>query len=58
MKINKPNQKHYPTKTLITVDLIEYYLLDNYPHLYKLTTRKEIKEWVETYRKIKENELQ
>ena len=30
-------------------DIIEGYLLDNYPHLYNTTTRREIRLWVEKY---------
>ena len=37
------------TEKLICTDIIEYYLLDNYPHLYNTTTRTDIKLWVEKY---------
>lgn len=30
-------------------DLIENYLLDNYPHIYSTTKRSEIKEWAIRY---------
>ena len=34
---------------MIWTDVIEGYLLDNYPHLYNTTTRREIRLWVEKY---------
>ena len=34
---------------MICTDVIEGYLLDNYPHLYNTTTRSEIRLWVEKY---------
>tara|TARA_B100001758_G_C18272310_1_gene537026 strand:- start:676 stop:840 length:165 start_codon:yes stop_codon:yes gene_type:complete len=37
------------TETIICTDLIEAYLLDNYPHIFNITTRSEIKEWVNKY---------
>jgi hypothetical protein len=37
------------TEKLICTDLIENFLLDNYPHLYNTTTRSGIKIWVEKY---------
>jgi|TARA_Y100000296_G_scaffold73266_1_gene90567 hypothetical protein len=33
-------------------DLIESYLMENYPHIYRTTTRRGIKKWVE----LNENE--
>ncbi len=42
------------TEKLICTDIIEYYLLDNYPHLYNTTTRTDIKLWVEKYLESKE----
>jgi len=37
------------TEKLICTDLIENFLLDNYPHIYNVTTRRDIKDWVEEY---------
>lgn len=34
---------------MVCTDVIEGYLLDNYPHLYNTTTRREIRLWVEKY---------
>ena len=37
------------TEKIICTDIIEAYLIDNYPHIFNTTTRKEIKKWVECY---------
>jgi hypothetical protein len=37
------------TEKLICTDIIENYILDNYPHIYNTTTRTDIKLWVEKY---------
>lgn len=37
------------TEKIICTDLLECYLLDNYPHIYNTTTRGEIKDWVSNY---------
>ena len=37
------------TEKLICTDIVECYLLDNYPHIYNTTTRSGIKIWVEKY---------
>ncbi len=40
-------------KKMECTDIIEYYLSDNYPHLYNTTTRREIRLWVEKYLETK-----
>lgn len=37
------------TEKMICTDIIENYLIDNYPHIFTTTTRSEIKTWVEKY---------
>ena len=37
------------TEKMICTDIIESFLLDNYPHIFNTVTRSEIKNWVVEY---------
>ena len=34
------------------VNVIEAFLMDNYPHIYRTTTNKEINEWAKKYNEM------
>ena len=41
--------KYESTEKMICTDIIESFLLDNYPHIFNTVTRSEIKIWVDKY---------
>ena len=42
------------TEKMICTDIIESFLLDNYPHIFNTVTRSEIKIWVDKYLESKQ----